>query len=302
MSKQTRPQANGKDKSGQSMLSPEELHLLEPILKQAGVYVEIPASQLNVDWSYQKRPRERICNQIVAQLYEALLGVLMVAQRPDNTHWVFDGVTRLEGVNRRGEKQRVLRSLVFQSTGQKQEALLFALWNSRRCKEFIRKEHALHAYGIAGVDKGFSEAVEQCGYSLIGGGLTQLRGPGYVKAAWDIDPDPKGVMVRTLFATKQEWKDRYRVYGYMVLGIARLFKSQRRPVDDQVRRVLHRMTPDEILEKVSVRYTKAGGKKARPHPGDMPALIGRAIADEINKNPGKSGRIDLDRLKDMDRS
>jgi hypothetical protein len=50
------------------------------------------------------------------------------------------------------------------------------------------------------------------------------------------------------------------------------------------------------MDLVSRRWAKAGNKAPRIHPDDKPKLISRVLADEINKNPGKSGRIDILKL------
>jgi hypothetical protein len=290
---------NGKGKQRKSILTPEEAALLAPILHQSGTITRLKLRDLNIDWDYQTRPRERIANNIEHEFYEAWLDVFLVAQRPDGKYWIYDGVTRKDGLMRRGESEREVDCKVFQSTGQAQEAQMFALTNSRRLKEFIRKETALHSYGVAGTDKGFEDAIEACGYTLNGKGKRNLRGPSYVEKAWKLDYDPKhGVMVKALNSIRESWKDRHRVYGYMVLAIAILYDSQPRAIDEQVRKQLHNHPPDEIIEHVKTRWAKTGAKALRIHPGDMPLQIARWLADNINKHPGKSGRLDVSRLNE----
>jgi hypothetical protein len=82
----------------------------------------------------------------------------------------------------------------------------------------------------------------------------------------------------------------------MVLGVARVYYYSRKTVDDQVRRVLQRSPPDRIMEWVVQRYARAGGT-ARIHPDDKPRLVASVIADQINNNPGKSGKIDISKLE-----
>ena len=85
----------------------------------------------------------------------------------------------------------------------------------------------------------------------------------------------------------------------MVFGIAILYDSQTRSVDEQLRKQLHRYTPDEIVEHVKTRWARTGAKALRIHPGDMPLQIARWLCDNINKRPGKSGRLDVSRLNDQ---
>ena len=288
-------EAKAKRERGKVMFTPEEMKILKPILDQNPPIVELSIDQLNVDMSYQNRPRERITNQIAAHFSEALLGILVVGQRPDGSYWICDGETRRQGILRRGEKQRVVRCLLFKTEGPKQEALLFAWLNSRRSKEPTKLETNLQAYGVAGTDHGFAKAIEECGFSLIAGGKRHLHGPSYVKAAWDLDGDGTA-MRKALFALKDAWKDHYKIHGYMVLGVARLYHLTRKSIDEQLRRVLQRTPPDEIMDRVARRYSLAGGRKPRIHPDEKPKLVTRVLADLINKNPGKAGRIDLLKL------
>ena len=179
--------------------------------------------------------------------------------------------------------------------GPKQEALLFAWFNSKRSKEPTKLETNLVAYGIAGTDHGFCKAVEDCGFAVGKGGKRRLRGISYAQKAWDLDGDGSA-MRKSLFALKESWRDLYDIHGYMVLGVARLYHYSRKTIDEQVRRVLKRMPPNKIIDAVSRRWAKAGNKAPRIHPDDKPELISRVIAEEINKNPGRTGKIDIVKL------
>jgi len=288
------PKANGKDERHREMFSPEEKKILRSILDQKPPIVDLPVAALNADMSYQERPRERIVNQVATNLSEALLNVLIIAQRPDSTYWVIDGESRRQGILRRGEKQRVVHCQVFQTEGQKQEALLFQWFNSNRSKQPIKLANSLIALGVAGVDRGFTKTIEECGFTL-GKGRRQLRGPGYVLQAWNLDGDGTA-MKKALYTLKDAWRENYRIHGYMLLGVARLYHHVPKSIDEQVRRILQRNSPDAIMDRVARRYASAGGKSPRIHPDDKPKLVERVIADLINKNPGAAGKIDLAKL------
>ena len=284
-------QGNGTTDHKQLLFTPEEAKLLAPLLDQHPPITNLAISQLNVDLSYQERPRERIVHQVATQLTDALLNVFVVAQRPDGSYWVMDGESRRQGILRRGEKHREVRCLVFQTQGREQEALMWAVLNSKRTREPIKLVNRFIAYHVAGTDKGFIATVEKCGYNLVGKTHRTLGGPYYVFKAWQLDGNGS-VMQKALFAVNDNWRDKYKIDGYMVLGIARLYHMVHRTVDDQVRRVLHRMSPSDIMDKVTKRWAMSGGK-TRIHPDEKPRLISRVLADEINRNPGKGGKIDI---------
>jgi hypothetical protein len=292
----SKPRATPPPPKRKEMFSPEEKKILKSILDQKPPIVDLPVASLQADMSYQERPRERIVDQVASGLSEALLNVLIVAQRPDGTYWVIDGESRRQGILRRGEKQRVVPCQVFQTEGPKQEALLFQFFNSKRSKEPIKLANSLIALGVAGVDRGFVKAIEECGFKL-GKGTRQLRGPGYVKRAWELDGDGTA-MRKALYTLKDSWREKYQIHGYMVLGVARLYHHIPRSIDDQVRRVLKAKSPDAIMDLVERRYASVGGKRPRIHPDDKPKLVERVIADLINKNPGAAGKIDLAKLDD----
>ena len=75
--------------------------------------------------------------QIYLHFSMALLGVLLVGLRSDGSLWVVDGATRVMGILRRGESQRIVPCLVFQSEGQKQESFLFSWFADKRSKTLI---------------------------------------------------------------------------------------------------------------------------------------------------------------------
>jgi hypothetical protein len=287
--------ANGKDKSRppKPLFSAEEKKILDSILDQDPPVIELSISVLNVDLSYQDRPRDRIVNLVTTNFSQALLGIFSIGQRPDGSYWVCDGASRLQGLLNRGEKTRMVKCQVFQTTGPQQEALLFAYLNSRRSKEPTKLITNMQAYNVAGTDKGFGKAIAECGFTLTKG-KCQLRGPVYVRMAWDLDGE--GIAMRkALFSVKDCWRDKYKVPGYLIFGIALLYHSQARPIDDQVRRILSKNAPVDIMDAIAKRYMKAGGP-VRLHPHDQAKLTAHVLADMINKNPGKSGRIDIGRL------
>jgi hypothetical protein len=289
MSADAKSHANGKDPSRHKTFTVAEHKLLDSILGQNPPIVELAIEVLSTDWTYQTRPRNRILNQIINDFKEGGLGVLVISQRPDKTYWVCDGETRRQGLMARGDKHRLVRCLVYQTQGQKQEALLFAWFNSRRSKEPIKLETYYQALHVAGTDGGFGKLIENCGFKLNATGKRRLNGIGMVRIAFDLDDG--SALERTLFAIKEAWIDKFKIYGYMVLGIALLYHGcARRSIDEQVRRILNRKTPDEIMDLVAAKYLKAGGKHLRPD--DKPELIMRVIAAEINKNPGKAGKIE----------
>jgi len=293
---------NGKDRAPKPMFTIDEQRVLRSVLEQKTRIEELPISSLEIDYSYQTRKRDRIKTQIISNFSEALLGVLKVARRPDGSYKVMDGVTRVEAIQARGEKQRVMRCELFEVEGVKQEALLFAWFNSKRSHEPIKLETRLQAEMEAGTDRGFGKLIYRCDFTLVGGGVRHLDGPHYALQSWALDDDGTA-LEKTLFALKSEWRDKHKhkIPGYFIHGIARLYYAYRaRTIDDQVRRILNRKSPEELWEMCVRRYTKAGGRALRIHPDERPKLISTVLALLINKNPGKTGTLDLRKL-DEDR-
>jgi hypothetical protein len=292
---------NGTDKSPpkRKMLTPEERKVLQSILDQGDPPVtEISIKLITIDYSYQDRPRERIVRQVAAEFERALLGVFIVGQRPDGTLWNINGASRQLGAAQ-VNPDCIVKVQIFKTTGPEQEALFFAFLNSKRSHEPTKLITNLQAYSVAGTDGGFGKAVEDCGYTLTKG-RRQLKGPSYVRAAWNLDRAGR-VMKQALYSLNEAWRDKHIPHGYIVLGVGRLLKSQQpRIVEDQVRRILKRYGPDEIMEKVARRHVLAGSTRPRIHPDDKPRLVSIEIAHLINKNPGKSGKIDLAKLERVD--
>jgi hypothetical protein len=282
--------------NGKTLLTPEEEARVGHILRAKTQLVEIPIGSLNVDPDYQERKRRRIGDQIKRELYEGMLGVLKVSQRPDGTYWVIDGETRREAILNLegGDSQRLIRCELYQVPGPREESLLFAIFNSKRSHEPTNLSTNLQAYKVAETDHGFGKAIEECGYTFKG--KFAIRGPHYVEKAWDLDGD--GTAVKKALWSMGVWRQRgYPIYGYLIEGVARLHHTQRpRAVDDQVRRILQRLSPDELMEKVIRRYARSSENRPRMHPDDKPKLVAKEIALEINKSPGKAGKIDLRKL------
>jgi hypothetical protein len=275
-----------------------ELKVLKSILQQDPPIVELPVSALNVDPGYQNRPREKMILKIATFFSNALLGVLIVSQRPDGKYYTIDGETRRLAILARHEEHRIVRCWLFHCDGSQQEALLFAFFNSARSRTPVNLITKLQAYHIAGTDKGFGKLVEECGFTLSRG-KRQLKGAFYVVLAWDLDGDG-GSLRKALFALKDAWRDSYPIDGIIVLAVAKLFNSQTKSIDEQVRRVLRKTNPAALMDAVAKSYFKAGGASPRIHPGDKPDIIKKVLAGWINKNPGKTGKIDLRRLADTD--
>lgn len=284
---------NGKDKSHKPLFSAEEDRLLKSFLVQTLPIVNLPVSALNIDESYNDRPRERMIQQIALHFSVALLGVLLVGQRSDGVHWVVDGASRTKGIKHRGENQRVVPCQVFQSEGQKQEAFLFSWFADKRSKTLIPLANKLNALGVAGVDRGFKKLIEQCGFSI-----PKVQGVGYYLQAYNLDDDGAALQ-KALYSIKAEWRDRHKLPGYMVLGVALVYRRYApKAIDEQVRRILRNKTPDKLWETAVGRHIKTGGKTPRIHPEEKPAYIARVIVDAINRNPGKAGKLDLGKLDD----
>jgi hypothetical protein len=289
---------NGKAREPKPLFSPEEMKLIHGILDLTPDIIELTVAEINIDYSYQDRKRARIQREIATDLKPGLLGVLKISRRPDATYWAVDGATRVLGLSDRGEKVRKLRCEIYPMDGPKVEAVMFAWWNSRRSHTPTALENNFQAAYIAGTDGGFGKAIYDIGFDLIGGNkFRHLHGPGYVRTAWDLDGNGT-VMKKALFSCKDAWRDKFSFPGYVTLGVALFYyKTRPKSVDEQLRRLLHRKSPDEILDAITKEWLKTGGK-GRIHPDDKPRMIAAWIAHTINKNPGSAGKIDISRFKE----
>lgn len=291
-----------KVKPSTAIFTPEELRIIKPVLDRKTTIVEMPVSQLEIDYGYQERDRHRMLGRITDNFIEALLGVLSVSRRPDGSHFVVNGATRKLAIEARGEKERVVRVELFLTDQNyaRQEPLLFRWLNSKESHEPIKLANRLHSDWKAGTDHGFGDLIHKCDFVFVGNSARVLNGPGYAVQAWHLDNGE--VLERTLFALKSIWREKHKhkIKGVFVFGIALLYYAFRtRSIDEQVRRLLDRKSPDDISELVVRRYLKAGGR-ARIHPDEMPKYICAVMATEINKNPGKSGKLDLNKLRSDD--
>jgi hypothetical protein len=273
----------------------EQYKMLQSVLDQHPAVVELPVSSLRVDDTYQDRPREKMIVQIVQNFTPALLGIALVSERPDGSLYIVDGETRRQALLQRGGPD-TMRCQVFKTSGCTEEALFFSLVNSNQSRRAIKLLQKLQAYHIAGIDKGFGRAIKECGFSLTRG-KTQLRGPVFVKMAWDLDEDGT-IMKKTLMGARAVWGDHaYDAHGYVFLGIAKLYHSQLpKVIDAQVRRALKTTTPKDIADEVAKLYVKHGGGKMHMHPAEQAEMVAGFIGGIINKSRGAGGKVDLKKL------
>ena len=103
-------------------------------LDMPGVFLEIPKSDLNIDHEYQ---RNRVLNQKVCEFARdwqwSKCGCLLVAQRDDQSYWVFDGQHRKLAADKRSDI-KTLPCLVFEMSTIYQEARSFVGVNTLQSK------------------------------------------------------------------------------------------------------------------------------------------------------------------------
>ncbi len=283
----------GLPKTPKSQMTPEEKKVLRTILAQEPVYEDVALNKLQIDYTYQDRPRQLLTTQIAYEFSPVMFGILIVSKRPDGSLYVCDGATRKLAMEMRNEGDRTMRCQIIETDGIKQEALLFKHYNKERKQ--VPLANRLNAEGIGGVDHGFRKLILQCGFHLIGASKTVLKGIYFVRKAYDLD-DSGTALQSALFAIKAAWNGKHRVDGSNVLGIALLIHSQVRPIDEQLRRVLERTDPVKLDEQVHRMW--GGGRKigTKLRTDDRPRFVARALAQIINKNPGRSSKIEIDRI------
>jgi len=279
-------------------LSDAERRVLQKLLDQVPRYEEILLSQLQIDWSYQDRPRQKLVDQIAEYFSPAMVQTPIVSRRPDTTLYTCDGVTRKLGMEKRGLGESRVRCQVFDTNGPKQEALLFKHFNASR--KAVPLANRLTAEGIGGVDKGFLKSVQATGYGIVGGSKDVLKGAGFVKKAFEIDSGES--MTKALFALRSSWGPKHgRIDGIVVLGLTMLYATVRN-CDVGVRRWLKKHTPDDLQDIVHKTY--GGGhkltKEARLRPNHLPWWVAKGVALDVNKrSTSKLNLSQLDARKEM---
>lgn len=284
--------ANGRNPP--PLFTAEEMKILTPILDQNPPIEELSIEVLKMDPEYQTRPRERMRQKIAFNYHQGLFGVLRVSRRPDGTYWVVDGWTRVLALLDRGEKHKRVPCQIFETEGQKPEALLFSYFNGRRSHQPTKLETNFQAESVAGTDHGFGRLIERCGFTLNGTSNRRVRGPAAWKSAWNLDGDGE-VLQKALLSLNDGWGDKYKIPGYVVFGIALLYRANSKPIDFHVRHALKRTSPNDLNDRIAKAYIKAGGR-ANIRPDEKPEMIARALADIHNKNPGKAGKLDISKL------
>lgn len=269
-------------------LTKEETKILRTVLEQEVDYQNLPLKSLQIDMSYQDRPRDALVNQIAAHYNKLALGVIIVSQRPDGSYWICDGATRKKGMDLGGRGNNDVLCQVIRTNGPQQESLLFKYFNVIR--KAVPIGNRINAEGIAGLDGGLRKIILRTGYTLIGKSKNTLKGITFIIDAFELDKGES--MEKALFAFKNSWSPEVPD-GTAVLGLAIFYHTQRRPVDEQVRRVLLRLTPDKLDEMVAAAWGGGAKKGAKLRPSSRPRYIAKTIAKEINCHSGKSGKVDV---------
>ena len=273
-------------------LSKQEQTVLRQVMNQKTRFANLPPKALNIDMAYQDRPRQKMIETIAANYSSVLAGTLMVAERPDGSLWVCDGATRKLALETMGLGDQPTRCEIVKVDGQKQEALLFKWYNSAR--KAVPLANRINAEGIGGVNP-VRKLVLETGFTLVGSGKQTLKGVSFLEDAYDLDGDGTALR-KALFLLKRTWSEKHRLDGNTVLGIAILYHTQPNSVDASLTRLLNRFTPEKLDEKITRMW--GGGKKmgARLRPNHRPRFVAKVLGLEVNKHPGHSGRVNIDRL------
>jgi hypothetical protein len=285
-------------RQGKPQLTEQEKEILDSVINQEAVYADLPLDQIQVDMSYQERPRETLVNQIATQFSEVMFGNLVISKRPDGSFWVVDGATRKFGLERGGHRARIVRCQIIRTSGPKQEALLFKHYNCNR--KMVPIANRINAEGIAGVNPVRDIAIG-CGFLLIGPKSNKrvLKGQSFLAEAYDLDGTGEALR-KALFAMKTCWPG-VRLNGGDVKAIAAVYHSQPRSCDDVVRKFLTNNGPEQLDGTAYEIWGGARKKvKARLHPGDRWRFAGKGVLFVINKNIRRSeNRLDIRSFNNM---
>lgn len=93
-------------------------------------FQQLRVDQLNVDFSYQRRPRLPHVNKIAKDFDNLLFGVVTVSQRRDGSFWILDGQHRVAALLKLGKGAGSIPCEVLTGLTHTQEAAIFYVRNS----------------------------------------------------------------------------------------------------------------------------------------------------------------------------
>ena len=277
-------------------LTDEEKKVLKKILEQKPKYDDIAIHELNIDLSYQRRPREKMIKQIMGQFSPVLCMTIQVSRRPNGTLWVVNGATRIMALKQMGNLDYKVHCEIFNTEGAKQEALLFVHFDIHHVKVPLATK--LEAAGVAGVNE-ISRILASGGFNLGESNKNSMKGVSYIPDAYTFDGGESLQKAVFSFASTS-FLNGERPEGITFKGVAWLyFRYRPKPIDNEVRWFLNNQTQED-LNRLVLKLWSGGGKiKARLHPGDVPKLIAKAIVLKINaRRTKKSVKLDPSRLDD----
>lgn len=154
-----------------------------------GEFMKLDKYLLHVDHEYQRDEiNMRRVTEIARNWSWLACGVIMVARRPDNTYWVYDGQHRLLAA-RKLESVQDLPCLVFEVEEQRQEARAFVETNNVRgpMKAMAKFKARLTAEDANALR--VAAALEDVGYRVAAGGKNTLACIEALERAFERDPD-----------------------------------------------------------------------------------------------------------------
>lgn len=236
------------------------------MVDRPGEFQLIDKAALNIDRDYQRdRINHKRVNRIAHAWSWVMLGVLLVARRPDGTFWVFDGQHRKLGADKRSDV-RELPCLVFRTSGLKDESKHFLDVNSDRGPvAMIDKFKALLAANDP-TAVAVSWLVGADGYQIDrGGGNYTVECPGVLVRCYQQDRSATEIAWAVTVKVCSGAKPNERV----ILGLWRaqrhLSKLGLPPLTDaRYQTAIDRMTVKSLTDSIGevVAYTHRGGEKS----------------------------------------
>jgi ParB-like chromosome segregation protein Spo0J len=221
----------------------------------------VPLEALMVDERYQ-RPLTNFVDTVAREYDPALVGTLIVSERPNGKMAVIDGQTRMEGMRANGET--AAPCLVYSDLTRAQEAQLFSDLQTKRrgMATYLRFRAALvaedeEAMGIAAIvrEAGFELDVEETAHTI--------KAISALERVYRRDP---ALLVTVMAVIAAAWPDpntEARASADIIGGLAAFLARERKVDVERLRDRLAATEPRTIRHRAGALQEGAGGGGGR---------------------------------------
>jgi hypothetical protein len=216
----------------------------------------IDLGDLFVDDAYQ-RPLTSFVEQVTRDYNPALVGTLIVSERPNGSHAVIDGQTRMEGMRRNGEA--VAPCLVYHDLSREQEADLFAELQTKRrgMATYLRFRSQLVAKRPEAL--AIQQIVTGAGFDLdVELRTATVKAIAALEFVYRRDPDLLGQVMNIIAAAWPDPLTQYRTAGEIIRGLAVFLRREKRIDEARLIDRLSGVTPGTLRHRANALREGAG--------------------------------------------